>query len=211
MPVKNTKEDDSIPFQHWAGAWHHLIIKTRGQSQCKASKNERLKKYIYILKKTPKEGLTVEQINFKKKSKIGLKFYLLWVSLLQRGTKDKTGDLRQEQRWHGAAIWWQDSFPTATASPARPRHLGDYQNKVRGERRVLVCVRDLYLWSAITCGLSARWADRAVKRHNCCAFPRLGRKKRKRKKKTEKAGGQLFFPPETRFVKTRSKEKKKNP
>lgn len=127
------------------------------------------------------------------------------MSLLQRGTKDKTGDLRQEQRWHGAAIWWQDSFPTATASPARPRHLGDYQNKVRGERRVLVCVRDLYLWSAITCGLSARWADRAVKRHNCRAFPRLARKKKKRQKK--QAGS--FSSPETWFVKTRSKEKKK--
>lgn len=84
---------------------------------------------------------------------MGLNFYSIWASLLRRDTKDKTGDVRQAQRWHGAAIWWEDGVPTAAASPQRaqrPRHLGHYQNKARGHQTgVLACVSDQHVWSAI--------------------------------------------------------------
>lgn len=85
-----------------------------------------------------------------------------WESLLQW---DKTGDYRQQRWWHRATIWWQDSFPTATMSPASPRHLQDYQNKPEGTS-VCVCT------GTSTCGLlspvvsSARWIDRTVTEQN---------------------------------------------
>lgn len=81
----------------------------------------------------------------------------LWESLL-RG--DKRQNRRSQDKSNGDRELPSDgktAFPTASVSPVGPRHLRDYQNKAGGHMCVCVRSRYLYMWSAITCRLGARW------------------------------------------------------